>query len=106
VDFTEDVVDVTNEVINHFAAETEEITNMLEEVTPEITPIIIAIGVASEPGGGGPVEGTEDPRGASARQLLEARKAVLEATALQANGLKAMAQSLRAQIAAMRRPKP
>jgi hypothetical protein len=107
VDFTEDVVDVTEEVINHLAANTEEITHLLEEATPEITPVtIITIGLAAEGGGGGPLEGVDDPHGASAQRLLEARKAILEATAIQSKGLKAIAQSLRAQIAAMQRPKP
>jgi hypothetical protein len=108
VDFTGDVVDVTEEVINHIAANTEELTHLTEEITEEACPLLIvlatAIGIASE-AGVTPVGGTEDPKGASARQLMEARKAILEATAVQKQGLKAMADSLRAQIAAMRRPK-
>jgi rRNA processing protein Krr1/Pno1 len=98
VDFVNDVTDVTEEVLNHVAANTEEITQQLEELTAESTILLEA--------DTGSVEITNEQRGASARELLKAREAILEANAIYTNGLKAMAQSLRAQIAAMRRPKP
>jgi len=120
-DFVNDVVDVTVEAVNHLAANTEEITHQLEEITPEVTPVtVIAVaGVAGAGAGihgeGGPIEEplegsggiTDASRGASARELLRARQAIIdEAVATHSNALKAFAQSLRAQIAAMRRPKP
>jgi hypothetical protein len=99
VDFVDDVVDVTDHLLNHLVANTEEVT----EYTPEITPLVLLLGVAGPEGEG--VEVPEGPAGASAEQLLEARKQVLEATAVQRRALSAIADSLRAQIAAMRQPK-
>lgn len=109
VDFVDDVADATVEVLNHFAANTEEVTHLLEDVTPEVTPVIVtlfATGLEHEGAGGGPVIGPADPRGASAKEILEARNAILETTAAYRKGFAAMAQSLRAQLAAMRRPTP
>ena len=98
VDFVDDVVDVTEELIQHLVVIT---------AIDDVNIPLIFVGTPAEPGGGETVPGAEDPRGASAKQILEARKTILEATAeLRKKGFQAMAQSLRAQIAAMRRPKP
>jgi len=103
VDFTEDVADVTNEIINHIAANTEELAHMTEELTPGTPLLVTLIGLASEtPDGSGQFP---DEGGVSAQQLLETRKAILERTEIQRRSLEAMAQSLRAQIAAMSPPK-
>jgi hypothetical protein len=108
VDFTENVVDVTEEVVNHIAANTEELTELTEQITEATTPIWVAtvtvLGSAALEETG--VTGAGDPKGASARQLLEARRKIVEATELRAKVLKATAQSLRAQIAAMKGPRP
>jgi hypothetical protein len=108
VDFTEDVVDATEELVDHIAGATEELTELTEHITPETTPIWVLttaiLGAAALDDSD--LTGVSEPQNASARQLLEVRRKIVEATALRSKALKAVAESLKAQIAAMRGPKP
>ena len=105
VDFVNEATDVTEEIINHIAANTEEITAELEEVTPEVTPVtVITIGLIA-PADGDRVDLTQAQREASAAQLLEARLQILDTRDSISERLQLIAQSLRGQLSAPKRPK-
>jgi hypothetical protein len=103
VDFVHDVVDVTERLLEHLVTDDRIVIPVItgNGLPPDWA---IEAGIGLQPGKEiGPV--TDPEKGASARELLKTRQAILDATAQQSRALQAMAASLRAQAAAMRRPK-
>jgi hypothetical protein len=102
VDFAHGIVQVAADLLTFII---DGPVNDVPGITPGVTDVTQIVGGAASQPGQGSVEVKEPQPGASARQLLETRQAIVDATARQSKALDALAESLRAQIAAMRRPK-
>ena len=97
-DVIDAVGEAAKEIINHLAGATEELTELTEIITEHtwlttLTALLFESDVLE-----GQVEGATKPKQASAKELLAARQALLEARDRQRNEIKELLETVRAQI--------
>jgi hypothetical protein len=107
VDFAEDVVEATEEIVVHVTQDVDAVTAVVEEATaytPALCPLLVILGETAAiehlP------EGVTRPDQASARELLEVRKAIVAATEATAAALREAAESVQREAKAARKSRP
>lgn len=102
VDIIDAVGDVTEEVLNHIAGATEEITELTEQLTEESWVTVITVVLFEAAALEQQVKGASKPHEASAEELLAARQALLAARDRQRKLIAEMVEIVRSMAA--RRP--